>query len=171
MEKFMKTEMFNVVLNEVASGVNETLRTMFGIESKALSNKVEAECFTEGDVSGLMSIVGDKFGGAIILSFPKQTIFKILEKVYFMEFTEVNESVISGVGELANIVYGLVKTSINKQGDNLQMSLPNVILGNQHIIVGVSNGPVVKIPFNTELGDFAVLVYLSENSKKSNLAA
>ena len=171
MDKFVKTEIYNLVLSEVALSVNETLRTMFGIETKALENVIESECFTEGDISGLMSIVGDKFGGAIIISFPKQTIFKILEKVYFMEFNEVNESVISGVGELANIIYGLVKTSINKQGDNLQMSLPNVILGNQHVIVGVSNGPVVKIPFNTELGDFSVLVYLTEIGKKSNLAA
>lgn len=62
-----------------------------------------------------------------ILAFKKETIFNVLSAFYGRDFEDFNDSVFQGVGELTNIIYGHIRTTLNDAGYELKMSRPNVV--------------------------------------------
>ena len=167
--KKLIVELGDRLAKEIDYGVHSTLSKMFGLNPQVGAYKIEEECSIQGDVSGLITLTQDKNEGTLIVSFPKATIFGILSKMYRKPFTEINQSVKLGVGELTNIIYGVVKANLNKSGFSFKMAVPNVIIGDQHTILTCDSGPTMVVPFNTELGTFYVL--LSFHVQKVNTEA
>lgn len=150
---------------EINHGVQSTFSTMFSIKPTMQPYRLEKNSHPIADVSGLISLTQEKIEGTLIVSFPKQTIFKMLEKMYKRPFHEVDSSVTAGVGELTNIVYGVFKSNMNKSGYSLKMALPNVVIGEQHTVLTTETGPTLVTPFTTELGDFQIRLSLNDLPK------
>lgn len=148
------------LVKEINFGVYSTFTSMFGLKPAPEKFFVEQECKVNGDVSGVVGLTQDRVEGALIVSFPQQTIFNILGKMYKKEFVEVDKSVRAGVGELTNIVFGVVKTNLNKSGFGFKMAIPNVVVGDQHTVAITNPGTTLVIPFQTESGPFTVLLTL-----------
>jgi chemotaxis protein CheX len=148
------------LVKEISFGVHSTFTSMFGLRPTPAVHVLENECTVKGDISGIIGLYQDHVEGALIVSFPLQTIFAILGKMYKREFTEVDKSVRSGVGELTNIIYGVMKTNLNKSGHGFKMAIPNVIIGSQHAIAATNPGTTLVVPFETDSGSFTVLLTL-----------
>lgn len=148
------------MVKEVNFGVHSTFANMFGLKPNPGQHFFKEECKFTGDVTGIVGMTQDRVEGALIVSFPQATIFKILGKMYRREFTEVDKSVRAGVGELTNIIFGVLKTNLNKSGHSLKMAIPNVIVGDQHMVALSNPGSTLVVPFETESGPFTVLVTL-----------
>ena len=156
---------------EINFGVYSTFSSMFGLKPEAQPHKIADECVAEGDVSGIVGLTQDRVEGALILSFPRQTIFAILGQMYKKQFTEIDKSVKAGVGEMTNIIFGVVKTNLNKNGFGFKMAIPNVIIGDTHTVTICSPGETLSIPFKTDAGSFTVLLTLyPESIDKSEVA-
>jgi len=55
------------------------------------------------------------------------------------------DDVIDGVGEIVNIIAGNAKAYLTKY--DLSISLPNVIIGDNHTLAGQSGSPTIVVPF------------------------
>ncbi len=152
---------------EIDVGVNATFVNMFGIKPTMGAFEVAEKCTVQGDVSGILNLMQEKSEGAFIVTFPKQTIFKILEKMYRKPFTSIDKSVQSGVGELTNIIYAVMKTNLNKDGFQFKMAVPNVVVGENHTVMIDNEGSSMIVPFSTDIGDFSVLITFHEQEKSA----
>lgn len=163
--KILRIEESDNLAKEFNYGVHTTLNSMFGLNAEPGRHRIELDCSLQADVSGIISLIQDKTEGTFIVSFPKETIFGMLAKMYRKDFTQVNESVRLGVGELTNIIYGVVKANLNKDGYSLKMAIPNVVIGEKHTVFSCAGGPALVMPYATAAGDFtAVMMFHSEGA-------
>ena len=168
--KKIKVELGHRLAKEIDYGVHSTLANMFGLKSEVGAFRIQDECSVQGDVSGLITLTQEKSEGTLIVSFPKATIFGLLSKMYRKPFTEINQSVKLGVGELTNIIYGVVKSNLNKDGFAFKMAVPNVVIGDQHTILTCDSGPTLVVPFTTEVGNFNVLLSFHVHNQSVDVA-
>ena len=70
----------------------------------------------------------------------------------------VGDELTDGVGELANIVAGNAKQGLQKY--KLSISLPNVVVGKNHMLRSPSGLPSIVVPFVSSIGSFAMEVSL-----------
>jgi chemotaxis protein CheX len=149
------------LVKEVDHGVIKTFSTMFGIMPVAGHHVFSHESLVKADISGFVGLAQARIEGVLVISFPQETIFAMLAKMYNKPFNEVDKSVRSGVGELTNIVFGVMKTNLNKNGFALKMAIPNVIFGDQHsVVTSVTEGKSFTIPYATDAGPFSVQLTL-----------
>jgi chemotaxis protein CheX len=145
------------LVKEVDQGVIQTFSAMFGLKPVRGAHSFDKESEVRGDISGFVGLAQNRVEGVLVVSFPQETIFAMLSKMYQKPFTEVDKSVRSGVGELTNIVFGVMKTNMNKNGFELKMAIPNVVFGDHHsLMVSVKEGKSLSIPYDTEAGRFSV---------------
>lgn len=157
----MRPIIFNdELLREINAGIDTTFSNMFGIKTAPGAHTVMDTNFIKGDVSGIINLVQDskneQVEGSLILSFPSETIFQMLSKIYNRPFTSVDKNVKSGVGELTNIVFGIFKANLNRNGFSFQMALPNVIYGEGHEVYVGRPGRTLIVPYDCAVGTFSV---------------
>lgn len=170
-KQLQSLELNENLAKEINFGVYSTFTSMFGLKPTPDKHFIEQECHAKGDVSGIVGLTQDRVEGALIVSFPRETIFNILSKMYKKQFTEIDKSVKAGVGEMTNIIFGVVKTNLNKSGHSFKMAIPNVIVGDQHTVAITNPGSTLVIPFQTESGPFTVLLTLYPEVVKVSAAS
>ena len=166
-------ELNDGLVNEINFGVNSTFTSMFGLKPQIEKHAIESQCLSKGDVSGIVGLTQIRVEGALVVSFPRATIFTILGKMYRKEFTEVDKSVKAGVGELTNIIFGVIKTNLNKNGFGFKMAIPNVIVAEQQSVAIANPGVTMVVPFQTDSGPFSVMltVYTQADETKAQAAS
>ena len=109
------------------------------------------------DISGVIGLSGEA-QGIISLSFPKQLALKTVSTLLGTEIKVVGDEVTDGIGEIVNIVAGYAKQYLTEY--KLSISLPNVVIGNNHQIAVPSGVPTIVVPLSSVLGEFAMEVAL-----------
>lgn len=111
------------------------------------------------DLSAVIGIAGET-KGVITLSFPKELIIKLTEKLVGYDIAELDDDVIDSTGEVVNIIAGNAKKGLEQF--RLVISLPSIVKGKDHKIAwpSQSNMPIISIPFETSMGTFHVSVGL-----------
>ena len=113
------------------------------------------------DISGVIGITSDSFSGSVVIAFPQKTFLAVMSRMIGEECTSLNKEIIDGVGELTNIIFGQAKITLNEKGYGIKTAIPSVISGQGHTVQNFGEGPVVMIPFNTDVGDFYVEICVS----------
>ena len=109
------------------------------------------------DISGVIGLSGEA-QGSISLSFPQGDAV-IFVKAMLGNIPDITEEeMIDGIGEIVNIIAGNAKQHLTKY--NLSISLPSVIIGQQHTLSGQSGSPTIMVPFSSERGKFIMEVSL-----------
>ena len=111
------------------------------------------------DISGVIGLTGET-QGAVVISFPKLTALKTVTAFSGIDVKIFDQIVVDAVGEIINIISGNAKKDLAEF--RLQISLPSVVVGNNHKINWTSGVPVICVPFESELGDFVVSVSLKD---------
>ncbi len=110
---------------------------------------------------GLSAVIGiaGETKGVITISFPKEMIIKLTEKLVGYAIKEIDDDVIDSTGEVVNIIAGNAKKGLEQF--RLVISLPSIVKGDNHIISWPSDSmPIITIPFVVTLGTFHVSVGL-----------
>ncbi len=149
----MKVEYVNPFL----ASTKNTFETMMQTKIEAGPLQIKKQPFPTYDVSGIIGISGGAVG-SISISFPRVTALKVVSKFIGQEIKIIGPEVTDAVGELANIIAGSAKRDLG--GLNIAISLPSVIIGKSHRLSGPSDAQNLVVPFNCELGDFAVEISL-----------
>lgn len=114
------------------------------------------------DISGIIGIVSDNFNGSVVISFPEQTFLKIISKMLGEDYTSINKDILDGAGEITNMIFGQAKITLNEKGYGIKTALPSVVHGKNHTLSSQTNGPIVVIPFESQVGNFHVEICLSK---------
>ena len=164
-------ELNDKMVQEISYGVHRTLSSVFGLNPVAGKHFVADEHSSQGDISGFVTLSQDRVEGALIVTFPQDTIFGILGRLYKRQFTEIDKSVRQGVGEVTNMVFGVFKTNLINYGFSFKMVIPSVVIGEAHKVSIYMPGKTLVIPFETEVGSFKVMLLLyPEELVKFNVA-
>lgn len=115
-----------------------------------------------GDISGVIGIVSSSFNGSVIISFPRQTFLGVMSGMLGETYTELTQDILDGAGEITNMIFGQAKVSLNEKGYGVQMALPSVIFGKDHSLLSSTQGPIIVVPFKSDVGDFYVEISLSK---------
>ncbi len=114
-----------------------------------------------GDVSGIIGIVSDSFNGSVVISFPEMTFLKVVSSMLGEEFTKLDKEIIDGAGEITNMIFGQAKIVLNEKGYGIKTAIPSVVTGKDHSLSAMTKGPIVVIPFESQMGKFFVEICLS----------
>ena len=111
------------------------------------------------EITALIGLSGEA-RGTVSISFPASTALNMVTKMLSIESAEVDATVIDGVGEIVNIVAGSAKSKFIKHPDQkpIDLSLPNVIKGDDYKIEYPSETIWIEVPFTSELGPFNLRV-------------
>lgn len=154
----MKVEYINPF---ILSSLN-CFETMVGVKPDVGRPSIRTKTQQSGAfISGVIGLSGDVVG-SVVLSFPKLVALKVVSAMMGMEIKIIDDTVTDAIGEITNIVAGRAKEGM--KGQNVSISIPNVVVGNDHAVHRPSALPCVMIPFTTEWGDFSVDVSLKEAS-------
>ncbi len=96
--------------------------------------------------------------GTVALSFPGETAVAMVGKMLGIEVSTLDETITDGVGEIVNIVAGSAKSKFTGDGSPIDLSLPNVIRGDNYTIEYPSQAVWLEVPFESELGPFNLRV-------------
>lgn len=164
-EKTLPTLILDESLVSTAmKGVQNAFTNLFGVTAKAGKYSIETESRAKGDVSGILGMIQDRVEATLVLTFEKNTIFALLERMYGKPFSEIDHSVRQGVGELTNIIYAGVKKDLNDKGHKFKMSIPSVIIGANHTVYNIHDGKTLVIPFSVDgAGEFFVEITLQSH--------
>jgi len=116
------------------------------------------------DISGIIGVTSEEFAGSLALLFPAETFLGIVSKMLMEDFKEINSENESAAGELANIILGQAKRELNEHhGQAIQIALPSIITGKDHIVKSMVEGEEsFIIPFSSEYGMFHVKINIEK---------
>ncbi|MGC9518930.1 MAG: chemotaxis protein CheX [Desulfuromonadaceae bacterium] len=106
-------------------------------------------------VSGVIGLAGS-CKGMLAIHLPDKVAMAITGSFLGMEVTEVDDDVTDAIGELANMVAGNIKMILDEAGNNVTVSIPSCVHGDEYTMDTVSDSERVVIPFDIESGQFLV---------------
>lgn len=120
------------------------------------------------NISAIVVLKNPDIQGTLCLGMPTETAFQIFSKFYGAKIEQIDERILDGVGEVTNMVFGLLKKDLNKEGFDFEMFIPTVIVGNEfNFISGLKGaGHTVTLHFESTEGGFWVQLNTKKNSNK-----
>lgn len=147
----MNVELAKPFINATIS----VLSTMASVTPVPGKPYVKKNNVAQGDVSGLVGVTGEK-KGSVSISFSKVCAVTIVKNMLGDDIQDLLNDVKDAVGEITNMISGQARAGLAEMGIVLQGSTPTVIMGDNHSISHVTNGPIMAIPFSTPNGDFTI---------------
>lgn len=149
----MQAEHINPFLRSVAN----TFSTMLKCETrrgKIIMANTEKRHYP---ISGVIGLSG-KAVGTVVINLSEEVALKAASTMLMTEITSIDADVLDAVGELANMIAGQAKTELEEF--QLNVSLPNVITGEDHEIRFPSDISTIAVPFDTDFGPLQLEVGL-----------
>ena len=117
-------------MDAIASAMDDVAKTTLG----ASGCSVVGPRSGEGELSGgYLAIVGDKFSAQVAVASDPPTCRRIAARLFEEDEAAADSlpegDVADAIGELVNIVGGIVKTKMSEEDPTLQLGLPFVIEG------------------------------------------
>ncbi len=139
---------FVAVLNSMG-GINATAGTPYEKQSNSV--------LVDDSITAVISLSSDEIHFSVALIFPKRVVVAIAQRMLQgMDIDENNPMVADLAGEVANMVVGGAKNSLDKSGNKLSLSLPVVVAGHDYHIEHKTDSQVWLVPFDSELGQIYV---------------
>ncbi len=134
-----------------------TFRTMMQTEITPGKATARTDSIPSHDVSGIIGLSGSATG-TVVLSFPRLPALRIVSRMLGTQVKMVGVELTDGIGELANIVAGNAKQYLEEF--ELSISLPDVVIGKNHVPARGIGAPTLVVPFSSDLGIFSLEVTL-----------
>jgi len=137
------------------AATNNILSTMANITPTAGKPFAKTDQTALGDFSAVVGVTGEH-KGSICVTFTREGAESVTRAMLGDDLEDVEQDVISTVGEITNIISGKTRAAIAEKGVVLQGSTPTIIAGEKHRITHLSRAPVMCIPFSMPTGSFTV---------------
>jgi len=141
-------------INPFIASVTDVFKTMLNTAVTIAKPQIKSLGQPSADVSGIIGYSGDAVG-SVVLSFPAQVAMEVASRFCGCPVKLADADFSDAIGELANMVAGGAKSRF--EGLKVAISLPNVIIGENHI-VSRTKTPQLVIPCQCQLGEFFVEV-------------
>jgi chemotaxis protein CheX len=142
-------------LKPFVEGVQELVSSMLQCSCDVADPSDE----TNADFTGVICLEGAT-KGQVALSFSRATATRMVAQLLSMDEVEVDDDILGdGVGELANIVAGMAKGRFSDNIDHFTLSLPSVVVSEDHRLSLFTADGVIHRRVVTNLGDFSLRVW------------
>ncbi|HLE00808.1 MAG TPA: chemotaxis protein CheX [Bdellovibrionota bacterium] len=154
--------------------VNATLRTFY-VQAKVQCRrgdiflKKDNQNELLGDIAGLVKVTTKAFPYAVILSFPKNTFLKLMNRLLGESYSEISAENQDGATEFMNIIFGQAKLVLNRTGADVKPQVPTLNVGrdmagllfeDSNDLVRLDSGKMIVLPFESEIGQFFIEVWV-----------
>ncbi|MDB5047330.1 MAG: CheC domain protein [Fibrobacteres bacterium] len=153
-----------IKVEHITPFIDATIKTFaLMVYSEAKPGKVGliASAGARFDVSGIIGLSG-KAQGTVALSFPRITALKVCSAFVGARVLALDDIATDAIGELANIIAGAAKGELSRY--QIQISLPTVILGDDHELAGPKHIVPMVVPFQCAQGNFNLVVRFKSES-------
>src|SRR5208283_1937458 len=134
-------------INPFVVAAQTVFKTMLSIDLSLGKPALKEAKTTSGDVTGIMSMVGDR-KGTIAISFREKGALFVFNNLMGDEASSIGPEVVDAIGELTNIVSGQARKEFETQGINLKASIPMVVVGQGVETNFITKLPIISLPFN-----------------------
>lgn len=155
-------------INPFLQGTVEVLKKMAFVEPRPGKMYLKNTALAHGDVSGIIGITGDMIG-SLAISFGERCICHLVGSMLGESYAEANQEVFDGVGEITNMISGVARTYLEKEGMHVYAAIPSVVYGKNHTINHILKSPSIVIPFVTDQGAFVVDVCIKRTGEESKM--
>jgi len=142
-------------INPFLLGTQEVLLKAAQIDAQAGKPYRKVDTTACGDVSGIIGIMGNAVG-SLAISFKEPCILTITSRMLGETYTDICRDVFDTVGELTNMISGVARSHLEREGLKAYAAIPTVIYGKNHVILHILKSPSIVIPFDTPHGQFFV---------------
>jgi chemotaxis protein CheX len=142
-------------INPFLQGTVEVLKKMTFTDPHPGKVYLKENNRAAGDVSGIIGITGDAVG-SLAISFSESCICHVVNRMLGESYTTANQEVFDAVGEITNMISGVARTYLEKEGMKVFAAIPSVVFGKDHTINHILDAPSIVIPFSTDKGEFVV---------------
>lgn len=142
-------------INPFLNGTLEVLHKMAFVDAIAGKPYTKTDSTACGDVSGIIGITGGAVG-SLAISFSEQSILSITGNMLGETYKDICRDVFDTVGELTNMISGVSRTYLEREGLIVYAAIPTVVYGKNHVIMHILKSPSIVIPFSTKYGQFFV---------------
>jgi chemotaxis protein CheX len=153
-------------INPFLQGTIEVLKTMAFVEPRPGKVYLKNTSLAHGDVSGIIGITGD-MTGSLAISFGERCICHLVGSMLGETHLKAGQEVFDAVGEITNMISGVARTYMEKEGMQVYAAIPSVVYGENHTINHILKSPSIVIPFVTDHGSFVVDVCIKRSGEES----
>ncbi len=139
-------------VNPFINGLLNVLETMAQTTLKPGKPKRKQSDIAQGDVSGLIGMVGPQVKGSMSITFDEQLVLVIMERMVGERHEKIDAEVGDMVGEVTNMICGNAKRDLAEKGFDFGMATPIVVSGKQHTISHQVDGSKLIMPFMCDDG-------------------
>ncbi len=144
-------------VNPFIKATYETFNKMLGVEIDVGNPVRDKSRLEEFYVSSNIGLSGEA-QGVISLCYTKESAYSHVTRFVSAEKKVTESEMIDGIGEIVNIVAGYSKKFLTQF--NIEISLPNVVLGEDHGLWFPKGTDSIAVPINSEIGGFAMEIAL-----------
>jgi chemotaxis protein CheX len=134
-------------INPFVVASQTVFKTMLGIDLTLGKPGLKDARTTSGDVTGIMSMVGDR-KGTIAISFREKGALFVFNSLMGDTVDTMSPEVVDAIGELTNIISGQARKEFENSGVNLKASIPMVIVGRDVETNFITKIPIIELPFD-----------------------
>ncbi len=146
-------------INPFVRATGAVFRTMLECDVRRGQLYIKKGHLPDHEISGVIGLVGRAIG-TVVLSLNRRVALMAASTLLGEEKLAIDEEVVDAIGELTNIIAGNAKAELEQLEINL--GLPNVVIGKNNIITFPSEVCPIGIPFDCEWGAVSVVVGMSE---------
>jgi len=139
-------------INPFVVAAQTVFKTMLSIDLSLGKPALKEAKTTSGDVTGIMSMVGDR-KGTIAISFREKGALFVFNNLMGDEASSIGPEVVDAIGELTNIIAGQARKEFENSGVNLKASIPMVVVGKGVETNFITKLPIISLPFEFSVGN------------------
>ena len=147
------------IINPFINATMNVIETMAFVKSRPDKPYLKKDNVAKGDVTGVIGVTGEA-NGTISITFEEASILQIVSSMFSEDIAELNFEVADAVGELTNMISGQARSKLEEAGKIFHSATPTVITGKNHMIVHITDGPKIAVPFLTDAGGFTMEICL-----------
>jgi DNA-binding response OmpR family regulator len=160
------------IINALLKGISEVLEFYYGAAPQFGKPSVRQQQQSKGragGVTGLIGLAGETFAGSLGIVSDQSFIQGLAIKVFQNDGVQLDQEMIADLmGEMCNQVCGRLKVAFGELGIKSNIGLPEVVMGENHVVVHKVQSPVLCVPL--KIAESALEVELCLIPRSSSFA-
>lgn len=149
------------IINPFLEAAIKTLKVQCNVEASANTPFLPGQEEIDVDILAVIGVTSKEFNGSIALCMPEGTFLIIMSNMMGEEYTEINEELEDGIGELLNIIFGQAKIELSQKGFSIDKAIPSVVRGKSLKVKHLTQKPGIILPFESTAGVFHIAIGLN----------
>jgi chemotaxis protein CheX len=151
------------IVKIVSRAAKDVFSTMLGLEIEVGKSFIERTSPAESQkVVALIGLAGQWIGTGVIGCTP-QFACRIANLMLMAEYQAVSEDVLDAMAEMANMIFGSVKTELEEHLGGLGLSIPTVIYGQNFATRSVGQQSWIVFPLKADTDEMELKFCLMPN--------